>query len=113
MRVQGIILEIFDVQEGTSSSGSTWKKTNFLVDNGEKYNNLFYFEIFKAEKVDNFIKYNKVGDSVAVEFNVNTKEYQGKYYTSLSAWRVEALKGEASSDTGQEFEGVENDDLPF
>jgi len=63
-------------------------KTTFLVDNGETYNNLFCFELFKDEKVQKFNQYNKVGDHVEVEFNVNCNEYNGKYYTSLQAWKV-------------------------
>ena len=54
-------------QSGTSKAGNPWVKQLFLVDNGEKYNNLFCFELFKDEKVQAFNQYNKVGDHVEDE----------------------------------------------
>lgn len=88
MKVTGVITKVLDLQTGTSKDGSEWKKQGFLVQTKEQYNNLYCFELFGAEKVDNFLKYNKVNDSVDVEFNVQTNEWQGKYYTSLQAWKV-------------------------
>ena len=39
----------------------------------------------------NFIKYNKVGDNVRVEWNVRTNEYKGKFFSSLSPWKIEQV----------------------
>ena len=88
LKVVGKITKVLPPQSGISNSGIAWTKQLFLVDNSEKYNNLFCFELFKDEKVQKFNQYNKVGDQVEVEFNVNCNEYNGKYYTSLQAWKV-------------------------
>ena len=56
-------------------------------------------------KVDNFIKFNKVGQEVDVDFNVQTNEYKDKYYTSLQAWKIFKAEAKASE--------VVEDDLPF
>jgi len=88
LKVVGKITKVLPPQSGTSKSGNAWTKQLFLVDNGETYNNLFCFELFKTEKVQSFNQYNKVGDNVEVDFNVNCNEYNGKYYTSLQAWKV-------------------------
>jgi len=122
MKVTGVITKVLDLQTGTTKDGSEWKKQGFLVQTNEQYNNLYCFELFGAEKVDNFLKYNKVNDSVDVEFNVQTNEWQGKYYTSLQAWKV--FKAESNSQAPQMpptpvFEPAtnvkeeEHDDLPF
>ena len=39
-----------------------------------------------VNKIDNLTKYNKVGDNVKVEFNVNTNEWGGRFFTSLQVW---------------------------
>lgn len=115
LEVQGKITKFLEVQSGTAASGNEWKKQSFLIETEEQYNNLYCFEVFGAEKVDNLEKFNKVGDDVSVQFNVNTNEWKGKYFTSLSAWRIE--KVDSSSDS-PEPEPVpastdSNGDLPF
>ena len=91
LEVKGEITKILEVQTGEKKDGSgQWEKQQFIVRTQEQYNNLYCFEIFGDQKVDNFAKFNKVGQEVTVEFNVNTSEHQGKYYTTLSAWKIMA-----------------------
>ena len=115
MKVTGKITKVLDTQSGTSKEGKDWKKTSFLLETTETYNNLYCFEVFGDEKVDNFTKYNKVGDNVDVEFNVKTNEWKDKYFTSLDAWKVWRHDVNAIE---TKFEPVsafkdDNDDLPF
>lgn len=91
MEIQGKITKILDVEKGQKNDGSEWQKINFLVETDEQYNNLYCFEFFGVEKVANFQKYNNVGSTVKVSFNVKTNEWQGRYFTSLQAWRVETI----------------------
>lgn len=126
MEIKGKITKILDAQTGAKKDGSgNWIKQNFLVETEEKYNNLFCFEVFGDEKVQNFQKFNKVGQEVNVEFNVSTNEFKGSYYTSLSAWKImsvgvnndnEKYKGkkELTEDLGGILPNDEEDEtLPF
>jgi len=96
MQITGEITKILDVEEIESKSGESYKKVLFVVETEEEFNNLYCFEIFGEDKVDKFIQYNKVGGVVDVDFNVKTNEWNGKYFTSLSAWKV--FKAEATDD---------------
>ena len=110
MQVTGKIKQILDAQTGQSKDGKEWKKITFVVSNNDGFEGaeqLFAFEIFGAEKVDKFLQYNKEGDSVDVDFNIRTNEYQGKYYTSLQAWKVFKAEGQAQANEEEE------DDSPF
>lgn len=93
---------------------SGFQKVEFvLTTNDEKYPQDVKFEIVQ-DKVDDFLKYNKVGSVVDVDFNVRGNEYQGKYYVNLSAWKV--FKSQASApatDIGVPAEEIPTDDLPF
>jgi hypothetical protein len=112
MQVTGTIRTMTGVQTGQTKDGSEWKKITFVVSNNDGFEGaeqLFAFEIFGAEKVDNFLKYNKEGDTVDVDFNIRTNEYQGKYYTSLQAWKV--FKAEATQAPQQASD--DDEDLPF
>ena len=91
LEITGIITQILEVQTGEKKDGSgKWEKQNFILDTGTQYNNIYFFEVFGDQKVDNFKKLNKVGQEVTVEFNVNTNEYKEKFYTTLSAWKIMA-----------------------
>ena len=109
---KGTIKTILPVEAGTSQNGKGWKKLNFVMANREGYEGaeqIFSFEIFGSEKVENFEKYNKVGQDVEVSFNIKTNEWKGKYYTSLQAWKVMSVKQSEQSTATVEA----TDDLPF
>lgn len=107
LQVRGTITSISEVKEGTTKAGAAYKAMSFLVDNGEEYNNLFSFDLYQGDgkdNIDKFIQYNSVGMLVDVKFNIRTSEYQGRHFTSLSAWSIFKAEGDAEG-TG--------DDLPF
>ena len=108
--VKGTITAITEVE--VLASGAA--KLSYRIDTGDQYNNLWEFEIYKGvdhvEHAHNFAKYNKVGDAVKVSFNVSTNEWQGKYFTSLDAWKVfKADNSKQKEEVAVEEEG----DLPF
>jgi hypothetical protein len=119
-KVRGKIKSISKIEDAGAG-----KKLSFRIDNGETYSNIMEFELYKGaeylEHLDNFSKYNKVGDSVDVEFNIKTfnwkPEAEDKIFTSLSCWKVE--KGEAVNGVPTVPQPTTNndpspaDDLPF
>ena len=111
MDVTGKITKLLDTQSGTRAKGE-WKKTSFILQTNEKYNNTYCFDVFGADQVDTFLKYNKKGSEVKVDFNVQCREYQGKYYTSLQAWRVFKAETIDSNSQSPDRELVD-DTLPF
>ena len=95
MKIKG---QIISIQEPiTFDSGA--KKLTFQIDTGEEYNNIISLELFKgqehAERVDQFTQFNHVGDNVEVEFNIKSQEYNGKWFTNLTVWKVTKLESAA------------------
>jgi hypothetical protein len=123
MKVTGTITKVLPTQSGTSKAGKEWKKLSFLLETDEKYNNLYCFDVFGDEKVDNFEKYNKVGDMVDVEFNVKTNEWNDKYFVGLDAWKIFKADANALTDAAKKIDvafepaddltEVDDDSLPF
>lgn len=90
---------------------SGFQKVEFVITtNDEKYPQDVKFEIVQ-DKVDDFLKYNKVGSSVDVDFNVRGNEYNGKYYVSLSAWKVFKSGSNGAEEATKQPEN--DDDLLF
>ena len=79
---------------------SGFTKVEFVITTEGDYPQDEKFEIVK-DKCDDFIKYNKVGRSVEVDFNIRGNEYKGKYYVSLSAWKV--FGTDISADAGKDL----------
>jgi hypothetical protein len=114
LQITGTITKITDVQEGTSKAGKSWKKLGFVVQTASEYPKDVFFSVFGEEKVDNFLKFNKVGQTVDVSFNVESREYNERFYTDLQAWKVftnASGKENVEAPVTEEFHSA--DDLPF
>jgi len=109
--IEGKIKSIGEVKNFDNGA----KAIEYQVETSDQYNNLYSFDMYKGaehiEHVDNFVKYNKVGDEVSVEFNVRTNEYNGRFYTSLSPWRIDKL--DQAQPVKDSIVTDDTDDLPF
>lgn len=116
LKVSGTITTILDVQTGKSqSTGEEWARTGFVIETEGEYPKMIAFTILGADKVDKFLQYNKEGDKVEVSFDPSSREYNGKYYTDLRAWKVWGLERSDDNPAPEpelQPEG-EDDDLPF
>ena len=93
MQLTGKVIET-KTRKGTSRAGKEWKSKQVIVEYQEgNYNKTIAFELFG----ENNIEANPVkkGQVVTVDFSVESREYNGNYYTSANAWRI--TPGEASA----------------
>ena len=99
LSIKGRIKQILPVESGTSRAGKSWRKQSFVVDTGAQYNPDVCFGVFGDDKIDMLSKYN-AGQEVEVSFNVSSREYNGKYYHNIDAWKIDAIGGaQQSGDT--------------
>ncbi len=113
LRVTGTIKAINQIDKGQSKAGKEWQKQTFVIDTGEKFNPEVCFQVFGAEKCENLTKYNKVGDNVEVCFNVSSREFNGKYYHNLDAWKVSKSEGMTTAPAPANVDAQIDDGLPF
>lgn len=116
LKVKGVIKEIQDLQRGQKKDGSgEWVRLNFVVDvpSDGQYSDMCPFTMFKPEAIDKFLQYNKEGDTVEVSFNIRGREYEGRWYTDLVAWRVWKDNPNAAPTPKPDMVEAEEDDLPF
>jgi len=100
--ITGQLVKLLDVEKGVAKSGNEWQKQCFVIEviDGE-YTNQYCFEVFGADKVENLAKYQKVGDELKVSFNIKSNEWKGRYFTSLSVWRIDKLTGDQTAQAPQ------------
>lgn len=88
LEIEGKLVRKLNVQSGTSAKG-TWEKQEFVVEiQGGNYPSSVCFSVWGTEKVKDLEKF-QVGEQVKVSFDASSREYNGKWYTDLRAWRME------------------------
>ena len=114
--VKGKLSRKLNIESGTSKAGKEWKKQSFLLDTGSQYNPEICFQLFGEEKIE-LLNHHNEGDQIEVSFNLSSKEFNGRYFHNIDAWRIENISNKESIETEspQEFNSPANeeDDLPF
>lgn len=88
LELEGRIVRKLSVQSGTSARGA-WSKQEFVFEYQEgNFPTQVCMNVWGEDKVKDLEKY-QVGDKVKVSFNLSSREYNGKWYTDVRAWRVE------------------------
>ena len=88
LELEGRIARKFPVQQGTSARGA-WAKQEFIFEYQEgNFPSQICMNVWGEDKVRDLDKY-QVGDKVKIAFNLSSREYNGRWYTDVRAWRIE------------------------
>ena len=99
MELEGRIVRKLNVQSGTSARGA-WAKQEFIFEYQEgNYPSQVCMNVWGEDKVKDLDKY-QVGDKVKVSFNLSSREYNGRWYTDVRAWRIEPAGAQQSAPAG-------------
>lgn len=82
MELTGRIISISDVQ----TFGSGFQKKSFVIETEEQYPQKLEIDL-TGDRLDIVDTY-KPGERVTVGINLRGREYNGKYYTNISGWKV-------------------------
>lgn len=105
MTIEGKIIQVLPLQGGVSkTSGKEWALQAYVLETKEQYPKKVHFEVFGDDR----IKANPCGvdDIVSVDFDIESREFNGRWYTSIRAWRI--VKQDATQAAPQEAEQVSN-----
>lgn len=88
MEISGTVVKVLPPTSGTSQSGKDWTKQTFVIEFTEgNYDKQLAFDTLKPE----ILKGIGEGSAVDVKFNIESREYNGKYYTNCNAWAVKEV----------------------
>ncbi len=62
-----------------------WRKQEFLIETGDQYPKKVMFGLM-GTKIDQ--NPYSIGQEVVVSFDAESREYNGRYFTNLNAWKV-------------------------
>ena len=120
LELEGRIVRKLGVQSGTSARGA-WSKQEFVFEYQEgNFPTQVCMNVWGEDKVRELYKY-QVGDKVKISFNLSSREYNGRWYTDVRAWRIEpagsgaqAVPMSAPMPSADDMSSpLSEDDLPF
>ncbi len=91
MDISGKLSLILPVQTGEGKNG-TWQKGGFVIETStEKFPKKICFVTWS----DTIAQVNalQIGENVKVYFDLESREYMGKWFSDIKAWKVERLSG--------------------
>ena len=97
MEVIGKIIHVLPPQSGTSQAGNQWKKQEYVLETEDAYPKKICFDFF-GDRVDQFPL--KINDRVRLSFDIESREYNGRWYTNIRGWKAEQVAdGQAMQQT--------------
>lgn len=83
--ITGKIIAVLPTRSGTSARGAQWSSQTAVIETHEQYPKRVAFDVF-GDKITEFNL--QVGEEVTVSFDINAREYNGKWWNSVNAWQV-------------------------
>jgi hypothetical protein len=94
MELSGKIIQILEAVSGTSKTGNSWTKQEFIVEYGEgQYPKKVCLSDWSEKLKSQLV----VGNDVTVSFDAESREYNGRWYTELRAWKMQTAAGSPAS----------------
>ena len=119
MELTGTVIALLPEVNGQGKNG-TWRKQEFILEIPSQYPKKVCISLW-GDKIDQAGL--KVNDSVTASIDVESREYNSRWYTEVKAWKVDkagSAGGSSSSSQGGSalpsvttFTEDESDDLPF
>lgn len=124
MQITARLFQVLPLQSGMGRNGE-WKKQEIVVETDGQFPKKICISIW-GDKINE--SQLQVGNMLTIDFDVESREYNGRWYTDVKAWKIE-LAGAAPA--GMQAQGMpveagfpppppppplpenEKDDLPF
>ena len=123
MEITGKIIAVLPEQGGVSKNGNEWKKQEYVLETHDQYPKKVCFQLFGADRIAQAAI--QPGEELTVSFDIDSNQWQDRWFNSIRAWKVERVSVGAPMATGgsvppaapsamPEFTpGDAKDDLPF
>ena len=122
MELQGKVVSLLPEQSGQGQKGA-WRKQEYIIETQGQYPKKVCLAVW-GDRIDQYGL--KVGDNITASIDVESREFNGRWYTDVKAWKIEK-QGEGASSYAPDYASESNnytppsgaplpdeeDDLPF
>ena len=115
MQLTAKLIQLLPLQTGTGKNGE-WKKQDIIVETDGQYPKKVCISIW-GEKINEAQL--QIGNLLKIDFDIESREYNSKWYTDIKAWKIDVLDTSAQNatdnhvDTAAFVPNSEDDVLPF
>ena len=102
MQITAKLTQLLPIQTGTGKNGE-WKKQDIIVETDGEYQKKVCISIW-GEKINEAQL--QIGNLLKIDFDIESREYNGKWYTDIKAWKIEL----ASTSTQNKTDNIVNTD---
>ncbi len=96
LKIEGRVREILEEQSGEGRNGP-WRKQDFILETEGDYPK----KVCITQWGDDIEKFGvQEGERLTAHIDLRSREYQGRWYTDVKAWRVERPAQDTGSGTG-------------
>lgn len=81
--IQGKIIHLLPLQSGTGQNGE-WKKQEAVVETEGQYPKKICITFFNKALTEDV----ELGNRITVTVNIDSREYNGKWYNQINAWKI-------------------------
>ena len=85
MEIQGKIIAVLPTRSGTSARGTQWFSQTSVIETQEQYPKKLAFDVIN-DKIEQLNI--QLGEILTVQFDINAREYNGRWFNSINAWNV-------------------------
>ena len=85
MEIQGKIIVVLPERSGVSQRGNQWRSISYVLETQEQYPKKLVFDVTN-DKIDQLNI--QLGEILTVQFDINAREYNGRWFNSVNAWNV-------------------------
>lgn len=85
MEISGKVFMVLQSNSGTSN-GNAWVRHAFVIETGDQYPKKIKFDLFSKDPNSKLSL--REGDNVTVSFSLESREYNGKWYSNINAYKV-------------------------
>ena len=86
MEAQGKVIAILEPRSGVSKAGREWISQEYVIETPGQYPKRICFNLFGADRINE--AHIQMGEDIIIEFDIDAREWQGKWFTSINAFRV-------------------------
>ncbi|MFN4145519.1 MAG: DUF3127 domain-containing protein [Runella sp.] len=87
MDIKGKVLQLLPLQTGEGKNG-TWRKQEFVIETEGQYPKKVCISAW-GDKINESAL--QPGKEINVSFDIESREYNGRWYTDVKAWRIEEI----------------------
>lgn len=93
MEIKSKLVQLLPLQTGEGKNGQ-WKKQDIIVETEGEYPKKICISIW-GDKINE--SQLQIGNQLNVSFDIESREYNGRWYTDVKAWKIEAVGNSGSS----------------